>query len=98
MYGGQGAGIALTAAGTVAVLALHMLLRRQLEMHLPIRAALVSMAMGGGLILLAFILRSVFHNQPGRFATLAVLVIQGGVFLLMQYSLLKPSLGAQRKV
>jgi len=98
MHGGQGAGIALTVAGTVVVLAMHMLVRRQLAMRLPIRAAVISLAMGGGLILLALVMRSLFHNQPGRLVTLTVLAILGVVFLLMQYSLLKPSLGVQRNV
>jgi O-antigen/teichoic acid export membrane protein len=98
LYGGQGAGVALTIAGIVVLLAMHFLIRRQLVMRLPLRLTLKSLVMGAVLCAMAFGVRFLFHNQPGRSATLIALALLGAIFLPMQYSLLKPYLGTKGKV
>lgn len=98
LYGAQGVGMALTAAGAVVVLVMHSLVRRQIAMLFPIRSIVFSITMGAVIILLEMGMRSLFHHQSARLATLIELALLGGIFLLMQYRLLKPFLGAKRKM
>lgn len=96
MYGSNGVGAALMLSSVVAFVLTYASTRNEFAAKFPRRMLIMSMCMGGGMVLLAEILRWAM-GRNGSFVTTAILLlIIGVIFLFFQYVLLRPLLHGKR--
>lgn len=89
--GAHGVGLARTLAGLGMLVAMHFIMIVALDMRLPLRLLVKSMAMGSGLLLVASVSRWAMGNADIAAAG-ALIMITGIAFLPMFYWLLFPVL------
>lgn len=96
MYGSNGVGAALMLSSVVAFVLTYASTRNEFAAKFPRRMLIMSMCMGGGMVLLAETLRWAM-GRNGSFVTTAILLlITGVIFLFFQYVLLRPLLHGKR--
>ena len=88
-FGGIGAGIALTLSGLVVVITMHGLMRAELLIMLPYKKLIQSIALGGGLFVMAIIGRMGLNGADNIIASISLLAILAFCFVPSQYWLLR---------
>lgn len=91
-FGVHGVGFARVLAGVAMIIAMHYLMGKVLEMELPCRMLVESIAMGLGLSLIATVGRWLLGGAQNLWAAGSLIVGTGMIFLTMFYWLIFPFL------
>lgn len=95
LYGSDGVGFSLVSSALIALLATAYVNKKYLAITLPLNHFWKSAVMGGGLLLLATVLRLSMGNDGSYFMAIAMLFMVGSVFMLFQFVMLLPVLKAE---
>lgn len=88
----RGVGLALVAAGGVALFCNYFLLKRQLAVSLPRKRLVLSALLSFLLLVLIQTEKSLFGPSTSIYGSLVILTVFGGIFMGGQYYLLRPIL------
>lgn len=96
IYGSNGVGAALMLSALAVFILTYAATHNEIVASFSRRMLILSTVMGGGLVLLAKILRWLLGGNRSFVLTAAQLFVVGGIFLLFQYLLLRPLLHGNR--